>query len=83
MWSINVLLGLLRTDVEFMWWGLHSNFLVQPNCSVEAVLCLCCVVVGVVVGAVAIVITRFCTIMVKKGFASFMPQSNIIVRAGK
>ena len=29
-------------------WGLHSHFHVQPNNSVEVVLLLCCVVVGVV-----------------------------------
>ena len=49
MWSINVHLGLLEADVEFLWWwwgGVHSHFRVQPNCSVEVV--LCCVVVGVV-----------------------------------
>ena len=34
--------------VGWQWWGgLHSNFPVQPNCSVEVVLGLCCVVVAV------------------------------------
>ena len=28
--------------------GMHSHFRVQPNCSVEVVLGLCCVLVGVV-----------------------------------
>ena len=31
---------------EVVGWGLHSHFCVQPNYSVEVV--LCCVVVGVV-----------------------------------
>ena len=37
-----------EADVEFLWggWGLQSHFHVQPNYSVEVV--LCCVVVGVV-----------------------------------
>ena len=37
-------------DIEFLWWvvvgGVQSHFHVQPNCSVEVV--LCCIVVGVV-----------------------------------
>ena len=44
--SINVNLRLLKATVEFLWGGGHSHFHVQPNYSVEAV--LCCVVVGVV-----------------------------------
>ena len=31
-----------------MGWGLHTHFHVQPNYSVEVMLWLCCVVVGVV-----------------------------------
>ena len=56
MVSINVNLRLLKAKVEFLlggvgwggvWWGgVHSHFHVQPNYSVEDV--LCCVVVGVV-----------------------------------
>ena len=35
------------SSIEFLWWGgSHSHFLVQPNCSVEVV--MCSVVVGVV-----------------------------------
>ena len=53
LWSINVHLGLLQPDVEFVWWwggwwGLQSHFRVQPNCSAEVEVVLCCVVVGVV-----------------------------------
>ena len=46
---MNVVLRLMEAAVEFVWWwgwGLHSNFHVQPNYSVEVV--LRCVVVGVV-----------------------------------
>ena len=43
LWSMNVA---LKASVEFVWWGLHSHFRVQPNYSVNVV--LCCVVVGVV-----------------------------------
>ena len=44
---MNVVLRLLKATVEFLWWvGLQSHFHVQPNYSVEVV--LCCVVVGVV-----------------------------------
>ena len=50
---INDNLRLLKASVEFPWWwggvGLHSHFHVQPNYSVEVVLCS---VVGV--GAVTI-----------------------------
>ena len=49
-WSINVNLRLLKAAVEFLWWWVgwvvQSHFCVQPNYSVEVV--LCCVVVGVV-----------------------------------
>ena len=54
---MNVNLRLKKAAAEFVWWGgvewwwwwgLHSPFLVQPNYSVEVVLWLCCVVVGVV-----------------------------------
>ena len=46
---MNVNQKLLKATVEFVrWGGLHSHFRVQPNYSVEAVLFLCCVVVGVV-----------------------------------
>ena len=52
LWPIKVNLSLLNNRVEFLWWwvgwGLHSHFCVQPNYSVEVVLWLCCVVVGVV-----------------------------------
>ena len=42
LWSINVHLGLLKADVEFLWWvvdggGVQSHFHVQPNCCVEVV----------------------------------------------
>ena len=51
MWSINVYLSLLETNVEFLWWGgvgggAQSDFRIQPNYSVEVV--LCCVVIGAV-----------------------------------
>ena len=47
MSTINVVLRLMKAAVEFVWWwGLHSNFHVKPNYSVEVV--LRCVVVGVV-----------------------------------
>ena len=45
LWSININLTLLMATVEFVWWG-HSNFRVQPNYSVEVM--LCCLVIGVV-----------------------------------
>ena len=51
MRSINVNLRLVKATVEFVWlggWGLPSNFRVQPNCSAEVEVVLCCVVVGVV-----------------------------------
>ena len=33
-------LRLLKATIEFLWWGgLHSHFYVQPNNSVEVVLC--------------------------------------------
>ena len=42
--------NLLKATVEFLWWGgwggVHSHFCVQPNYSVDVV--LCCVVAGVV-----------------------------------
>ena len=46
---MNVVMRLMEAAVDFVWWwgwGLHSHFHVQPNYSVEVV--LCCVVVGVV-----------------------------------
>ena len=44
---MNVVLRLKEAALEFVWWwgsggvglGLHSHFRVQPNCSVEVVLC--------------------------------------------
>ena len=48
MWSINVDLKHMNAGVEFVWWGgVRSHFRVQPNYSVEVVLWLYCVVVGV------------------------------------
>ena len=39
----------MKATVKFLSWvGVHSHFHVQPNFSVEVVLWLCCVVVGVV-----------------------------------
>ena len=47
---MNVVLRLTEAAVEFVWcvgwWGLQSQFHVQPNNCVKVV--LCCVVVGVV-----------------------------------
>ena len=40
---MNVVLRLTEAGVEFVWWGLHSHFCVQPNYIVEIV--LRCVVV--------------------------------------
>ena len=39
-----------KATVEFVWvgWGMHSNFCIQPNYNVEAVLRLCCVAAGIV-----------------------------------
>ena len=49
MGSVNVDLRLLKASVEWVGWGgMHSHFFVQPNYSVEVVLWLCYVVVGVV-----------------------------------
>ena len=49
MGSVNVDLRLLKASVEWVGWGgMNSHFFVQPNYSVEVVLWLCYVVVGVV-----------------------------------
>ena len=47
LWSIYVILKLLKATIEFLWWvGVHSHFCVQHSYSVEVVLCF--VVIGVV-----------------------------------
>ena len=44
---MDVHLGLIKADVEFLWWvvgsgggGVQSHFCVQPNCCAEVVLSL-------------------------------------------
>ena len=51
LWSINVHLGLLQSDVEFLWWGGVGGVckvIFMSNPTVVLRLRLCCVVVGVV-----------------------------------
>ena len=50
---MDVVLRLTEAAVEFLWWvgggwGLHSHFRVQPNYSIDVVLCCVVLVVGVV-----------------------------------